>query len=112
MMIAVTMLIYTLSLKFRLPSSIIIYNLCLNTRLISPVYFGNGAVCPKLSSQQIDIGAVMAANFDIYPTQSEFEGALLYKLQINLHNGHDMNALTTETNRNEEAHVYMLQPGK
>jgi hypothetical protein len=106
MMMAVIMLIYTISLKLRSPTSIIIYNLCLNTELISPVYFGNGAVCPNLSDQEIDINTAMRIRFEIYATQDEFEGALLYRLQINHHDQYNMDTSTSGTH--EAKYFYML----
>jgi hypothetical protein len=108
MAIAVTMLIYTVSLEFQLPTSVIIHNQCLNTELISPIYFGNGTVCPKLSGQQIDINTAMKIRFEICAIQNEFKGALLYKLQRNLHDQCRIDASTTETNRNEAIYVYMF----
>jgi hypothetical protein len=97
MMIVVVMLIYTVSLKFQSPTSVIIHNQCLNIELISPVYFGNGTVYHGLSDQQIDINAAIKIRLEINATQDEFEGALLYKLQMNFHNPHDMDVSTTET---------------
>jgi hypothetical protein len=72
---------YVVSLKLRLPSCVTIHNQCSNIKLISPVYFGNGALCPKLSDQQIGIGTEMSACFEINSIQNNFEGALLYELQ-------------------------------
>jgi hypothetical protein len=102
------MLIYTVSLEFQSSTSIIIHNQCSDTELISPVYFGNGAVCPKLSDQQIDIDAAMKIRFEVNTTQDAFEGALLYKLQRKLLDQHDMDTSTTETHKNEINYVYML----
>jgi hypothetical protein len=81
MMIVVTVLIYAVSLKFQLSPCVTIHNQCSNIKLVSPIYFGNGAVCPKLSNQQIDIGTERKACFKINATQNNFEGALLFKLQ-------------------------------
>jgi hypothetical protein len=108
MTIAVIMLIYTASLKLQLPTSIIIHNQYSNIKLISSVYFGNSAICPKLSDQQMDIDTATKIRFEIYATQDEFEGALLYKLQRNYHDQHDMNTSTVETHKNEANYVYML----
>jgi hypothetical protein len=108
MMIVVVMLIYTVSLKFQSPTSVIIHNQCLNIELISPVYFGNGVVCPKLSDQQIDINTEMKIRFEINTTQDEFEGSLLYKLHRNLHDQYSMDTSTTEDYNNEAKYVYML----
>jgi hypothetical protein len=108
MLIVVTMLICTISLKFQSPASIIIHNQCLNTELVSPVYFGNGVVCPKLSDQQIDIDVAMKIRFEIYATQDEFKGALLYKLQRNFNNQYGMDTLNTDANNSEAKYVYML----
>jgi hypothetical protein len=109
-MIAVTMLIYIVSLVLQFPSCVNIFNLCLNTKLISPVYFGNGAICPKLSNQQIDISTAMKACFEINATQDDFEGALLLKLQkyVGSNDQCNMNTLATETNKSEEKCVQML----
>jgi hypothetical protein len=109
-MTSVIMLKYTVSLDLQSPVYITIDNQCLDTELISPVYFGNGAVCPKISDQQIDVGAKMKAYFEIYTTQDEFEGALLFKLQrcVESDNQHNIDTLTIESIRNEEKCVYML----
>jgi hypothetical protein len=112
MMIAVIMLIYAISLSLQLPSCMNIFNLCSNTELVSPVYFGNGAVCSKLSGQQIDIGTKMRAYFEIKATQDEFEGALLFKLQRYSNSQHNVGTSTTETNENETTYVYMLAAWK
>jgi hypothetical protein len=81
MMIAVTMLIYAVRLALQSPECVTIHNQCLNIELVSPVYFGNGVVCPKLSDRQIGIGTTMRTCLEIYATHNEFEGALLFKLQ-------------------------------
>jgi hypothetical protein len=107
-MIAVIMLMYTVSLELQLPACVTIHNQCSNTELVSPVYFGNGSVCPKLSGQQIDISTKMNACFEINAAQDDFEGALLFKLQRYSNKQHNMGALTTETSKNEVAHVHIL----
>jgi hypothetical protein len=83
-----------------------ILNLCPNTKLVSPVYFGDGVVCPKLSDQKIDIGIKMRANFEINPTQDEFEGALLYKLQR--YSDWSNTTALIEVNKKNATNVYML----
>jgi hypothetical protein len=88
--------------------SVVIHNQRSNTELISPVYFSNGAVCPKLSDQQIDSNIATKIRFEVNTTQDEFEGALLYKLRRNLHDQYSMDTLITETNRNDTTHVYMF----
>jgi hypothetical protein len=108
MMLVITMLIYTVSLEFQSPTSIIIHNQCSDTELISPVYFGNGAVCPKLFDQQVDINTAMKIRFEIYATRDEFEGALLYKLQKSLHAQYSMDTLITRASNNGSKCVYML----
>jgi hypothetical protein len=108
MMIVVTMLMYIVSLELQLPMYVTIHNRCLNTELVSPVYVGNGAVCPKLSSQQMGISAAMRASFEINATQDEFEGVLIYKLQRYSDSQHNMDMTITETNKNEEKCVQML----
>jgi hypothetical protein len=80
MMIIVTMLIYAVSLKFQLSVCLTIHNQCSNTKLVSPVYFGDGVVGPKSSNQQMDIDTKMEASFEIDTIQDKFEGALLYEL--------------------------------
>jgi hypothetical protein len=90
-----------------LPAYITIHNQCSNIKLTSPVYFSNDALCPKLSGQQIYISAKMRANIEIYVTQNDFEGVLLFKLQGHS-NWSNMDASTTETNRNEATHAHML----
>jgi hypothetical protein len=102
------MLIYTVSLKLQLLSYITIFNQCLNVSLVSPVYFGNGVVCPKLSNQPIDIGAKICASFEINATQDEFESALLCKLQRYSDNQYNIDTLTAETNENVATYFYML----
>jgi hypothetical protein len=106
------MLMYTLSLDLQFPSCVTIYNQCSNTKLVSPVYFSNGMAYPKLSCQQIEIGTEMGACLEINATQYDFEGALLSKLKIYSNKQYNMGALTTETNKNEAAHVYMLAAWK
>jgi hypothetical protein len=102
-MIAVMMLMHTVSLKLQLPACVTVHNGCLNIELVSPVYFGNGAVCPKLSDQRIGIGTETYASFEIYATQDEFEGALLYELQryVGSDDRRDTDTLTKKTNKNK-----------
>jgi hypothetical protein len=108
MMIVATVLMYTFSLEFQSLTSVIIHNQCSGIELISSVYFGNGAVCPKLSDQQMDISVAMRIRLEIYAAQDEFEGALLYKLQRNSHNHYSIDKFTIKTNKNEAKYVYML----
>jgi hypothetical protein len=108
MMIAVIMLMYTISLELQLPALVTIHNPCSNIELVSPVYFGNGAVCPKLSDQQIDIGTEMNASFEIYTIQDEFEGALLYKLRRYSDIQHTIDTSTKEDKENEEKCIQMF----
>jgi hypothetical protein len=109
-MVAVIILMHTVSLKLQLPACVTIYNQCLNIELVSPVYFGNGAVCPKLSDQQIGIDTEIDASFEIYATQDEFEGALLYKLQrcIKSDDQRNMDTSVIETNKNKAKCVQMF----
>jgi hypothetical protein len=104
----VIMLIYTLSLGLQFPSCVTIYNQCSNIKLAPPVYFSNGAVYSKLSSQQLDIGASMRVSFEINPTQYNFEGALLFKLKRYSDSQSNMDTSTTETDKNESTHVHIL----
>jgi hypothetical protein len=106
------MLIYVISLKLQLLPCMSIHNQCLGTELISPVYFGNGMICPKLSGHQIDIGTGISVSFEIRTTQDVFEGALLYKLRKYSDSQYNMDTSTTETNKNEETHVYMIAAWK
>jgi hypothetical protein len=114
MIIAVTMLIYTVSLKFQLPPRMIIHNQCSKINLVSPTYFGNGAICPELFGQQIDINAETRVCFEINATQDDFEGALLYELQrhVKSDDQHNMNILTTEINENDAKCIRMLAAWK
>jgi hypothetical protein len=114
MILAVTMLIYTVSFKFQLPPRMIIHNQCSKINLVSPIYFGNGAVCPKLSDQQIDVNAKTRVCFEINATQDDFEGALLYKVQrhVKSDDQHNMNILTTEINENDAKCIQMLTAWK
>jgi hypothetical protein len=105
---AVTMLMYTISHVLQFPSCVAIHNRCSNIKLVSPVYFCNGTVYSKLSDQQIDIGTKMNASFEISAAQSKFEGALLFKLQRHFNDWCNMDALTTETNEREEKCVQLL----
>jgi hypothetical protein len=105
---SVIMLIYVISLILQLPLCVNILNLCSNIKLVSPIYFGNGVVCPKLSRQQIDIGAKTNASFEINATQDEFAGALLFKLQSPSNDRCNMDASVTETDENDATRVYML----
>jgi hypothetical protein len=107
MIIIVVMLIYAVSLKLQLPACITIHNQCSNNKLVSPIYFGNGAVCPRLSKQRVNIGAKMEAHFEIN-TKHEFEVALLFKLQTCSKRRRNMNKLTVKTNDGEADCVYML----
>jgi hypothetical protein len=106
--IAVIMLMYTISHVLQFPSCVAIHNQCLNTKLVSPVYFCNGAVFSNLPNQQIDIGTKMKAHFEIYTIQDEFEGALLFKLQRYPNRQHNMDTLTKKTNKREAKCVQML----
>jgi hypothetical protein len=91
------MLIYTVSLELQLPTHITIHNQCLNTKLVSPFYFSNGVVCPKLSDQQVDIDTAMRTCFEINVTQDVFEGALIFKLQRRSDNKYNVDTSPTET---------------
>jgi hypothetical protein len=99
------MLIYAVSLALQFPPCVNILNLCPNTNLVSPVYFGNGMMCPKLTNQQIDINAKMNASFEIITTRDDFEGALLYRLK-RYSNWYNMDTSTTGTNK--ATYVHML----
>jgi hypothetical protein len=101
------MLIYAVSLELQLSLCVNIFNQYSNVKLVSPVYFGNGAVCPKLSNQQLEIGAIMNDSFEITITQDELDVALLFKLQ-KCSNWHNTDTSTTETNKNKATHAYML----
>jgi hypothetical protein len=105
------MLIYTVSLSLQLPSCVTIHNQCSNIELVSPVYFGNGAVCPKLSGQQIEIGAKMTVHFEINTAQNDFEGALLFKLR-RYNSQRNMDTSTTKINENKVMHDHMLAAWK
>jgi hypothetical protein len=107
-MIVIIVLMCTISLEFQLAPCVTIQNQCSNFKLESPIYFGNGAVCPKLSGQQIDISTRMNASFEINATEDDFEGALLFKLQRCTDSQRNMNASITGTDKNETAHIYML----
>jgi hypothetical protein len=114
------MLIYTVSLELQLPPCMIIHphmiihNQCSKINLVSPIYFGNGAVCPKLSDQQIDVNAKTRVCFEINATQDDFGGALLYELQryVKSDNRRNMNILTTEINENDAKRIQMLAAWK
>jgi hypothetical protein len=99
---------YTFRLAIQLSLCVTIHNQCLNTKLISPVYFCNAVVCPELSDKQIDVCTTMNVSFKISATQDDFEGALLFKLQRSTDKGYSMDTSATETNDNGEKHVYML----
>jgi hypothetical protein len=89
---------YTVSLTLQLPPCVNILNLCPDIKLTLPVYFGSGAICPKLSGQQIGIGTNMKAHFEINTTQNDFKGALLFKLRYS-NSRHNMDTPITETNK-------------
>jgi hypothetical protein len=108
MVIVVTILMYTTSLKLQLPACVTIYNQCSNIKLLSPIYFSNGAVCSQLSGRKIDVVTKARVCFEISPTQDDFEGALLFKLQRYSNSQYNMNALDTETNNNETTHIHIL----
>jgi hypothetical protein len=107
-MIIIIMLMYTVSHALLLPPCINILNLCPNTKLVSPVYFGDGAICLKLFGQQVDIGTKMKASFEINISQDDFGGALLFKLQRYSDSQHNIDTSTTEDNEDEAMHVHML----
>jgi hypothetical protein len=92
----------------QLSSCINVLNLCSNAKLASPIFFGDGVVCPKLSDSRIDIGTKTSTSFEINATEDEFEGALLFKLQRYADSKRDMNASTTETDKNNATCVHML----
>jgi hypothetical protein len=83
MMIAITILMYTVSLEPQLLLCVTIHNRCLDTELVPSAYFGNGVVCPKLFIQRIGIGTEVRTSFEISADQDAFMGALLYELQRN-----------------------------
>jgi hypothetical protein len=97
---------YTFRLVLQLLSCVTIRSRYPNIKLVSPVYFGSGVVCPKLYNQQVDINTAMRACFEINTTQDEFEGALLFKLQRHTDNQHNIDTSTTKTDG--KTHVYML----
>jgi hypothetical protein len=107
MMIAI-MLTYIVSFGLQFPPRVTIHNQYPNIELVSPVYFGNALVYPKLSDRQIRIGARMKTYFEINVTQNNFEGALLYELQKYPDNQCNLDASTTKISKNEAVHVHML----
>jgi hypothetical protein len=107
-MIIVIMLIYNVSLTLRLPLCMNIHNQCSNTKLVLPVYFGNGTVHLKLSGRQIDTSTKMNASLGINATQNNFKGVLLFKLQIYSDSQHNVNTSTKKANKEKEKYVYML----
>jgi hypothetical protein len=114
MMMAIVMLIYAVSSELQLPVCATIHNQCSNVKLASPVYFANGAVCPKLSDQQIGIDAKMSAGFEIYATRDDFEGALIYKLQRYVEPAirHNMDTLAIDTGNNKTKCVQIFMAWK
>jgi hypothetical protein len=108
MMMIASMLILIVGLRLQLPSYVTIHNRCSNTKLVSPVYFSNDAVCPKLFSQQANIGTEMKASFEVNTTRVDFESALLFKLQRYYDNQYSMSTSTTGVDKDEAMHVYML----
>jgi hypothetical protein len=109
-MIVIIMLIYIVSFEFQLPAYIVIHNQCSNTKLISPVYFSNGAVCSELPDQQIDIGTKVRTGFRIDTIENKFEGALLFKLKrhVESYDQYNTDTLTAEINMNEATDVHMV----
>jgi hypothetical protein len=112
MMMVVIMLMYTVSFGLQFPSCVTIHNQCSDIKLISPIYFSEGVVCPKLSNQQIEIDALMNASFEISTAQSNFEGALLFKLQRYSGIRHNIDTSNTETSENKMMEIYMLAAWK
>jgi hypothetical protein len=104
------MLIYAVSFEFQLPACIVVHNHCLNTMLAAPVYFSNGAVCPELFNQKIDIDAKMRIGFKIDAIENKSECALLFKLEgtDESDDQHSIDTSATETDENEATHVHML----
>jgi hypothetical protein len=101
---------YIISLDLQLLLCVTIYNQCSNTKLASPVYFGNGISFPTPPNQQIDTNTKMRVYFEINATQDNFEGALLFKLQryVGFNDQHNIDTLTTETNKNDTKCVQLL----
>jgi hypothetical protein len=93
-----------------LSACIVIHNQCSNTKLISPVYFSDGAVCPKLSDQQIGTGTKAWTGFKIDTIENKFEGALLFKLKRHVESDdqYNTNVSTAEINMNRVTDVYMI----
>jgi hypothetical protein len=112
MIIIIVILTYAASLKIQLPSYVNVLNLCSNTKLVSPVYFGNGLIFSKLPDQQIDIDTKMNAHFEINAIQNDFEGALLLKLQRCPDGQYNMDTSTTKTDKNETTYIHMLAAWK
>jgi hypothetical protein len=92
------MLMHAVSLDLQLPAYLTIHNRCSSTKLISPVYFGSGAIHSKPFDQQMELETEMNASFEINAVQDDFEGALLFKLQSHPDSQHNTDALTTEFN--------------
>jgi hypothetical protein len=102
------MLIYVASLEFQLSTCIVIHNYCLNTKLVSPVYFSNGVVCSKPFDQQMDIGAEVRTSFKIETIENKFESALLFKLKRYVESDYQYNMDTSATATDEATHVHIL----
>jgi hypothetical protein len=110
MTIIVIMLIYAISLELQLLVYITIHNECSSIKLASLVYFSNGATCPELFNQQIEIGTKMSVSFEIDTIRNKFESVLLLKLESHVKSDdqYNMNTSTTRADKNETTHVYML----
>jgi hypothetical protein len=106
-MIVVAMLIHIVSFEFRLPPCANVFSLCSDIKLALPIYFGNGIVCPKLTSKQIDIETKMNASFEVNAIQDDFEGALLFKLQRYSDGQYKIDLLTTENNEETCIQVFV-----
>jgi hypothetical protein len=108
LLLMLIMLIYAISLFTKPSFKLNIHNQCLNIKLVSPIYFGNGAVHLVLSGQRTDISTEMKTRFGIDTTRDEFEGALLYRLQKYSDNKCNTDTSTTETKENKTTQLYML----
>jgi hypothetical protein len=107
MLIIVIMLIYV-SLEFQLPACMVIHNQCLNTELMSSVYFSNGTICSELFNQQIDVDNEMKISFEIDTIKNKFESILLFKLQRHSKSQSNIDTSNTEINKNKATHVHMI----
>jgi hypothetical protein len=84
---------------------LIIYHQLPGIELISPAYAGIGTKCYLSPDQNVDVGFIAEASFNIDFTQEEYIGVLMYKLQKKHTNQSNENAISNE---NEVTYIQLV----